>query len=123
MVHALFQDTMAYVGAKPWHGLGKRVSPQTTAEEMIRAANLEWVVFTQPASGATQDANGLWSRRRLMREPVGSEREPVEFGSVGKRYVVLQNCDAFTFFDPLLDTGIAKFESAGALHQGQVVWI
>jgi phage/plasmid-like protein (TIGR03299 family) len=123
MAHALFQDTMAYVGETPWHGLGKKVLRQTSAEDMIRAANLDWVMFTQPASGAVQDAKGLWSRRRLMREPVGPEREPVEFGLVGKRYVVVQNRDAFKFFDPLLDTGVATLESAGALHQGQVVWI
>lgn len=123
MAHALFQDTMAYVGETPWHGLGKKVPRQTSAEDMIRAANLDWVMFTQPASGAVQDAKGLWSRRRLMREPVGPEREPVEFGLVGKRYVVVQNRDAFQFFDPLLDTGVATLESAGALHHGEVVWI
>lgn len=123
LAHALFQDTMAYVGETPWHGLGKRVPPQTSAVEMIRAANLDWVMFTQPASGAVQDAKGRWSRRRLLREPVGPEREPVEFASVGSRYVVVQNRDAFNFFDPLLDTGVATLESAGALHQGQVVWI
>jgi hypothetical protein len=43
---------MAYCGKVPWHGLGKQVPKGVTAEQMIRAASLDWEVELRPARGA-----------------------------------------------------------------------
>jgi phage/plasmid-like protein (TIGR03299 family) len=44
-------------------------------------------------------------------------------GIVGDRYTVLQNKDAFTFFDSLVGAGEAIFETSGALGQGETIWL
>jgi phage/plasmid-like protein (TIGR03299 family) len=128
MVHALFRDRMAYVGESPWHKLGKRVPQGTSSAEFIKAAGLDWDVECVPASGAkqigtAQDGTARWNRYVIRRPPLAEgEVEPVEFAIVSSRYRPLQNRDAFGFFDPLL-RGWADLEAAGALHDGEVVWV
>ena len=42
---------MAYAGDVPWHGLGKRVSPDLTPEQMLEEAGLNWSVHKEPEIG------------------------------------------------------------------------
>ncbi len=129
MAHALFRDGMAYVGEKPWHGLGRRVQAGTSASAFLQAAGLDWQVELVPASGAKRlppsktHPGERWSRYEIQRPPLGDEEMPVALGMVGDRYVPLQNTEAFAFFDPLLQQGWASLETAGALYDGEVVWV
>lgn len=128
MAHALFQDTMAYVGESPWHGLGRQVPRGTSSAEFIKAAGLDWEVECVPAPGAKElrkasDGSRRWNRYVIRRPPIADgETESVAFAIVSSRYRPLQNRDAFAFFDPLL-RGWADLEAAGALHDGEVVWV
>lgn len=33
---------MAYIGEKPWHGLGQELPEDATIEQMRKAAGMEW---------------------------------------------------------------------------------
>ena len=44
-------------------------------------------------------------------------------GVVGHCYEILQNDRAFEFFEPFIDSGMASFETAGALRDGERVWV
>jgi phage/plasmid-like protein (TIGR03299 family) len=44
-------------------------------------------------------------------------------GTVGERYEVLQNIEAFNVFQPFLDMGLVRLNTAGSLYNGQKVWI
>jgi phage/plasmid-like protein (TIGR03299 family) len=123
MAHDLFKDTMVYVDETPWHGLGRRVSARASAAEFLIAGGLNWRVQLAPAPGAKEDAKGRWSRMTIYRDAVGDEPEPVALGMVSNRYTVLQNPEAFAFFDPLIRTGWATYEAAGALGDGETVWV
>jgi len=50
------------------------------------------------------------------------KKKPV-LGIVSGRYEILQNKDAFAFFDPLVKKGYATYETAGALGSGERVWV
>lgn len=121
-------ETMAYVGEVPWHGQGRRVPPDVTAKEMIRAAGLDWDVEKRPARGTKPTVNSRgeekFSRYELVRlpRPGGNEAEVV-LGIVTNRYEPLQNLEAFQFFDPIVNQKTATYETAGALGDGERIWV
>jgi phage/plasmid-like protein (TIGR03299 family) len=118
-------QTMAYYGEVPWHGLGKQVPKGVTAEQMIHAAGLDWEVKLQPARGAREiNKKGEFSRYEVIRTPRLNIKEPeVLLGVVSRRYQPLQNLEAFGFFDPLVGENKAYFETAGALGDGERIWV
>lgn len=117
-------ETMAYYGDVPWHGLGKSVPATVTADEMIHAAGLDWDVALKPARGAKMINKTQYSRYEITRVPRPRTQESeVLFGVVSRRYQPLQNTEAFAFFDPIVGAGRAQFETAGALGEGERVWV
>ena len=125
MAHYLFRGGMAFVGEVPWHGLGEAVASTVTANEMCRAAGLDWKVWREPAPGArvVDEGHRLHDRYLIMREPVGDEDEAVALGMVGSAYKPLQNTEAFEFFEPIIEGNYARFHTAGALGNGERIWV
>lgn len=118
-------QSMAYYGEAPWHGLGKSVPKGVTAEEMIRAAGLDWGVEVFPARGARKiNRKEEFSRYEVIRLPrQKTSEEGVLLGVVSRRYKPLQNTEAFEFFDAVVGEKRAYFETAGALGQGERIWV
>jgi phage/plasmid-like protein (TIGR03299 family) len=116
---------MAFYGNEPWHGLGTPVPQGVTAEEMIRAAGMDWSVELRPARGAKQiNSKKEYSRYEVVRVPRPStEESEVLLGVVSRRYQPLQNVEAFEFFDPIVGEKKAYFETAGALGEGERIWV
>lgn len=110
-------QTMMYVGDKPWHGLGKRLDNAATAEEAIKAAGLDWEVHKEPIylrNGTTP----IPKHHAIVRKDQG-----LPLGIVGDRYAPLQNRSAFSFFDAIVGLKEAIYHTAGALGQGEIIWI
>lgn len=118
-------QTMAYYGEVPWHGLGKHVPKGVTAAQMIRAADLDWQVELRPARGAREiNRKKEFSRYEVVRVPRPNTKETeVLLGVVTRRYQPLQNLEAFAFFDPIVGEHKAYFETAGALGEGERIWV
>ena len=113
MAHEIEQ--LMYVGDVPWHKLGKRFIEAPGLDEAIVAAGLNWHVTTEPvfsSSGETLEA--LLTRR--------SSDQSI-LGVVGPNYTPLQNQEAFSFFEPFIESKEATIEAAGSLRQGKRVWV
>lgn len=109
-------QSMFYAGEKPWHGFGKAVDKELTAAEAIEAAGLNWRVEKQPLfleGGAKVD--GAFANVRQDTKQV--------LGVVGSGYTVLQNADAFSFFDAVVEEKAAIYHTAGALGVGEKIWL
>ena len=135
MSHKLSIDTktgkaeMFYVDEEPWHKLGERLSGPPTSAEAIKQAHLDWEVAKVPLAmpyGKThRELQGhyavvrldRWNRDELL-TPGGSV-----LGVVKEYYQPLQNSEAFEFFDPLIKAGSVTYETAGALGDGERVWV
>lgn len=117
MAHNLYQNTMAFTGQKPWHKLGVEFDQPFTAEQAIEAARLGYNVSKQAMSITDTGRNvpGYFAT-------VNDDTQEV-LGVVGSRYEVLQNREAFCFFDSLLKDAGARYETAGALGKGERVWL
>jgi phage/plasmid-like protein (TIGR03299 family) len=117
---------------KAWHGLGQVVEKAMTAEEAISLANLDYEVEkTEIYAGipkAELDANGqmhggiIYSPYPEKFATYRTDNDDV-LGIVGSRYEVVQNKDAFGFFDAIIDKGEAIFETAGALGKGERIFV
>ena len=121
-------ETMAYVGEVPWHKQGTLVPPEINAAQMIQAAGLDWEVEKRPARGyppiKKRGKRDSYDRYEIIRCPREDSDEPeVMLGMVSGRYQPLQNVDAFSFFDPIVDQKTATFETAGVLGAGERVWV
>lgn len=104
----------------PWHGLGQGVDGVATAEEAIKAAGLDWEVelrdvFTMDKAGKNKRVTGNFAVTRTSDDTV--------FGIVKSRYAPFQNREAFQFTDNLVDSGEAKYDTAGSLRGGRVVFM
>lgn len=131
-------DTMFSVGQKPWHGLGTVVEQAPNMEQALQLAGLDWPVKLQPlfigdpatAWDHDQKTVGIGGKEEFFKM---GQKAPAYatingktgslLGVVGERYTPLQNVDAFRFFDPFVQAGLATFETAGSLFDGQKIWV
>jgi phage/plasmid-like protein (TIGR03299 family) len=112
--------SFAAKGEKAWHGLGQYVDKAMTSEEAIRLGGLDYVVEKRPLYTKSSDDQlieipGFYSTTRV------DTNDPL--GIVTNRYTIVQNKDAFCFFDSIIDKGEAIFETAGALGKGERIFI
>lgn len=86
-----------------------------TSDEMIKAAHLNWEVQPQPVYNA--DGKIIPGYSTTVRMDTGTH-----LGMVSDSYRVVQNAEGFSFLDNLLQDGVMRYESAGALRGGRTVW-
>ena len=115
---------MMYAGEPPWHGLGTRLENPATSAEAIVAAGLDWAVRMVPLFAI--EGTGVVpapSHFAVVPDDRWGQPDCPVFGVVGKDYMPLQNREAFEFFDSIVGQGRAMYHTAGALGQGEHVWI
>jgi len=112
-------ETMAFANAVPWHGLGNRVDPTVSVDDMLVAAGLDWEVKLRPLFA--QAENGSMVRLPLRRALVRSSDNKV-MSVTGDMWKPFQNKDALEFFREYTEAGGAKLETAGSLRGGKMVW-
>jgi phage/plasmid-like protein (TIGR03299 family) len=107
---------------KAWHGLGQIVDKAMTAEEAIKLANLDYEVYKTTihpsVDGTPNNVEAIEDKFAIMRQDNNAY-----LGLVGSRYEIVQNRDAFGFFDAIIDSGEAIFETAGALGKGERIFV
>lgn len=107
----------AFYALKPaWHGLGTVLDHAPNSAEAIEAAQLNWRVAQRELK--TIDGIHVPGHFANVRQDSGEV-----LGVVSDRYQVVQNREAFDFLDGLIEDGIIKYESAGALRGGRIVWL
>ena len=105
---------------KAWHGLGQIVNGAMTAEEAIKNANLDYEVdkanvYFNCGTDCMSEIDGYFATYRKDTNDY--------LGMVKSRYEIVQNRDAFGFFDAIIDSGEAIFETAGALGNGERIFL
>jgi phage/plasmid-like protein (TIGR03299 family) len=107
---------MAYFGKTPWHGLGTDLTEPATAELAIEAAGLDYRVELR--SLTTDEGIPVPKRKAVVR----TDSNQV-LGVVGTSYQPIQNHQCFGFLDSVVADGRLRYHTAGALGQGERVWL
>lgn len=114
---------MFSVGETPWHKLGTIVTEAPTAAEAIKLAGLDWKVQKrQTFFPKGQYPNQTYERVKGEYAVVRDSDEKM-VGTAGEGWEPLQNSEAFSFFDPFIESGEASFETAGSLQEGRRIWV
>ena len=108
---------MAYAGETPWHGLGKRVSPDLAPVEMMREAGVDWKVKKRPSFIKADGKHHPTGMYALVRKT-----DNMVLTNVGEGWKPVQNVDAFKFFDKFVHAGDMEMHTAGSLKNGRIVW-
>jgi len=119
------------VKEKAWHGLGKIVQDYPTSREAIEFAGLNYIVEKRPLfTYDSENQNGNPEVDLIIPEievpnyyaTVRTDNDNV-LGVVGKDYQIVQNADAFSFFDAIVGGDGIQYETAGALGKGERIFI
>jgi phage/plasmid-like protein (TIGR03299 family) len=120
------------VKEKAWHGLGEVVDRYPTSSEAIQFAGLDYIVEKRPLfTYDTENHTGDPETDIIIPEigvpnyfaTVRADTEQV-LGVVGTDYEVVQNRDAFSFFDAIVGGGDGiSYETCGALGKGERIFI
>ncbi|MDI3321400.1 DUF932 domain-containing protein [Pinibacter soli] len=125
------QHSFFSVQQKAWHGLGTIVENYPTSKEAIKFAGLDYTVEKRPLF-TYDNENHLADEETELKIPeifvpnyyatIRTDTEQV-LGVVGKDYEVVQNIDAFAFFDAIVQGDGIMYETAGALGSGERIFI
>ena len=120
------------VQEKAWHGLGQIVTDYPTSAEAIKHAGLDYEVIKSPlytnASNIIDPTESLEIRDNEVNVPnyfatIRTDNNAV-LGVVGKEYHIVQNREAFSFFDAIVGgTDGILYETAGVLGNGERIFI
>jgi len=113
------RHNMAYVGAKPWHGLGQQLSPGQPIEVWVEEAGFTHSILRSPVTFNAGGENQLFPNRDVLFH--SETGEPL--GLVSNRYKVVQPAEVLEFYRDLIDaSGDFALETAGVLDKGQRYW-
>ena len=111
-------ESMMFVGETPWHGLGTALELDDLYnwQKASVAAGLDWEAERVPL--VTADTQAKVDHFAIRRKTDGKI-----LGAVGKKYTILQNKDAFKWFQPWLEAKEAALHTAGSLREGSRIWV
>lgn len=109
---------MAYVGRKPWHGLGQELSAGADLETWKQAAGMDWTIGrSRVRYGDETNFRVIEDQHVLFRS---DSKAPL--GIVGKGYQVVQPGEVLEFFRDLTDANGYTLDTAGTLFDGKRFW-
>jgi len=105
---------------KAWHNLGQIVEGYPTSKEALQLAGLDYEVVKAPNIHRIGDVETISDTSFFTyRKDTGAI-----FGDkLGPDYQVVQNTDAFSFFDSIVGGDGIMYETAGALGKGEKIFI
>ena len=120
MAHEI--ESMAYVGATPWHGLGNPLTPHRPIDVWINEAGMNWqieagdVLFNAGASDELR-IKSFADNQVLLRSDTLAP-----LSVVSKRYQIVQHREVLEFYRDLVAVGGFELETAGVLKGGRKFW-
>lgn len=120
MAHMIDESTgkaaIAYIGAKPWHGLGQPLTEGASIETWQEEAGMDWEIVRTPVTFGPK--HQIYPERDvLLRDDTYA---PLSI--VSKDYIEVQPRAMLEFFRDLTKVAGFKLETAGCLNGGRRQW-
>lgn len=115
-------QTMAYVDAVPWHGLGNRLTPNQPIEVWQKQAGMDWTIKEAPVLFNVAEEGGLHLKAHSESRVLYRSDSQMALSVVGSRYQIVQPADVLEFYRDLVSVGGFELETAGVLKGGKKLW-
>jgi phage/plasmid-like protein (TIGR03299 family) len=118
------EQSMAFIGATPWHGLGQELKPGASLEDWERVAHLDWMVaestvkFDVPGGFRDSVIPAEMKNRKVLYRTDTMDSLSI----VGKDYKVVQPIEILEFYRDLIEIHGFELNTAGSLDEGRRVW-
>lgn len=112
---------IAYVGQKPWHGLGQELNPDVDIDTWAKMAGLAWKAEVAPVHYHPIGLDGNLLRVKGQNVVYRNDTNAA-LGLVTDRYKLHQPKDVLDFFNVLMQSAGFKLEVAGAIKGGKRIW-
>ncbi|HTK22499.1 MAG TPA: DUF932 domain-containing protein [Mucilaginibacter sp.] len=110
------------VKPKVWQMIGKTISPNATSAEAIQEAGLDFEVVKRSNIHPLPSGINIISDNSYF--TFRTDTEAILGDKIGSDYTVVQNTQAFDFFDSIAGgKNQIKYETAGALGYGETIFI
>lgn len=117
-------QSMAYVGAEPWHGLGNKLAPKQPLEVWAKAAGMDWSIqeaevrFVAGNAGSSLGAIHAFPEQKVLYR--SDTKAPLSV--VSSRYQVVQPAEILDFYKDLTEFSGFELETAGVLKEGKKIF-
>jgi phage/plasmid-like protein (TIGR03299 family) len=111
---------IAYVGEKPWHGLGQELTKDAPIEVWRKEAGLDWQANISPVLYLPQ--NEALPIRCPGKNVIYRSDTGASLGVTTNRYQIHQPSDVLDFFNTLVQSAGFSLEVAGAIKGGKRIW-
>lgn len=115
------QHSFFSVKEKAWHGLGQIVQDYPTSSEALKFAGLDFNVVKLPNVHRLENGKEIVSKTSFF--TTRTDNDAILGDRLGADYEVVQNMDAFSFFDAIVGGDGIQYETAGALGKGEKIFI
>lgn len=111
-------NEIAYVGDKPWHGLGQELQKDATIEQWIDAAQMDWDVVGAPVKYETDAGIKIYTGQQVLFR--SDTQKPLSV--VSDEFKVVQPREVLEFFRDLTQLHGMQLSVAGVLFNGKRFW-
>jgi len=122
MAHELYikdgKASIAFIGEKPWHGLGQELSDGASIETWKTESGMDWEIKESPVIYNTPAGQQVYSDQKVLFR--GDTNEQLSI--VGDGYKVVQPGEVLEFFRELVSLHGMKLSTAGVLFGGRRFW-
>jgi len=109
------------VQEKAWHNLGQIVQDYPTSAEALTFAGLDFSVEKAPNIHRLPDGGEIVSKSSFF--TYRTDNGAILGDKLGADYQIVQNTQAFNFFDEIVGGDGIMYETAGALGEGERIFI
>lgn len=113
---------IAYVGEKPWHGLGQELQAGANLAVWREAAGMDWKIQRGVVRYATTHEADLGLMEMPEQHVLFRSDTKQSLGIVSPKYKVVQPTQVLEFFRDLTDANGYTLNTAGTLFDGRRFW-
>jgi phage/plasmid-like protein (TIGR03299 family) len=121
MAHLI--ESMAYVDAMPWHGLGNKLTANQPIEVWAQQSGLAFEIKEAPVRFMSESIGSLGTIMSFPEQKVlyrSDTKAPLSV--VSERYKVVQPREILEFYRDLTEISGFELETAGVLKFGRKIW-